>query len=45
MVDSIKLCADVSGNVHYHDVWLEVLEQSRKRQEAFRQKTVSADLL
>ena len=27
MVDSIKLCADVAGNVHYRDVWLEVLEQ------------------
>ena len=27
VVDSIKLCADVAGNVHYHDVWLEVLEQ------------------
>ncbi len=27
MVDSITLCADVSGNVHYRDVWMEVLEQ------------------
>ena len=27
MVDSIKLCAEVAGNVHYHDVWLEVLAQ------------------
>ncbi len=27
MVDSLKLCAEVAGNVHYRDVWLEVLEQ------------------
>lgn len=27
VVDSIKLCAEVSGNVHYRDVWLEVLDQ------------------
>ncbi|MEA1950240.1 MAG: type II secretion system F family protein, partial [Planctomycetota bacterium] len=27
MVDSITLCADVAGNIHYRDVWLEVLEQ------------------